>query len=363
MERRAAPVAGRAPARDLLLGLQAARGIAALLVVLFHAPTLLSLPQYLGYAPLAGWFRFGHAGVDFFFVLSGFIIMHTHGEDIGRPERLQRYARRRASRIYPVYWVVCALLLVMALFSADRAAELTPWHVLASLLLIPHGQEPFLRVAWTLQYEMLFYICFGGAILLRRAGPWLAAACVALVAAGPWLEPAIPSIGFLTTPYLLEFLGGVAAAMLVCRSAVPLPRLAAIGGIALFLVTGLAENAGGLPVACFASTILFGIASTMIVAGLAAIESEGRLHVPRVLVGIGAASYVIYLLHVTVIGLTARMLAMTGQIRLPPGWVVFALVVGVVVVTGVLFHRLVELPLLAWCRRPRAPGRVALSRP
>jgi len=65
-----------------------ARGVAALTVVLYHATRGLSLPQYLGYIPFGNSLGFGHAGVDFFFVLSGFIIMHAHTADIGRPERL-----------------------------------------------------------------------------------------------------------------------------------------------------------------------------------------------------------------------------------------------------------------------------------
>jgi exopolysaccharide production protein ExoZ len=64
-----------------------ARGVAALMVVFYHTTRSLSLPQYLGYIPLNNVFGFGHAGVDFFFVLSGFIITRTHTVDIGRPHR------------------------------------------------------------------------------------------------------------------------------------------------------------------------------------------------------------------------------------------------------------------------------------
>ena len=68
-------------ARDRLVGIQAARGAAALLVVFYHAGRMLSLDQYVGNDPLRGLFRFGHAGVDFFFVLSGFIIYFVHHKD------------------------------------------------------------------------------------------------------------------------------------------------------------------------------------------------------------------------------------------------------------------------------------------
>ena len=98
--------------RERLDGVQAARGAAALLVVLYHCGRMLSLPQYVGRIPLGNVFEFGHAGVDFFFVLSGFIIMHVHRGDLGRPGRFGRYAWRRATRIVPMYWVVTAIVVL-----------------------------------------------------------------------------------------------------------------------------------------------------------------------------------------------------------------------------------------------------------
>ena len=344
----------------LLFGLQAARGIAAILVMLFHAPPLLQL--YLGYAPFEHAFRFGHAGVDFFFVLSGFIIMHTHGGDLGRPERLHRYATRRFSRIYPIYWVICGLLLAMALFSPDRAAQLSFWHVVGSLLLIPHGQEPFLNVAWTLQYEVLFYLCFAAAILSRWAGPVLAALCLALVAVWLLFAPQATGAAFITPPYLLEFLGGVGVAMLVRRRLVPRPGTMAIAGVAAFLAVGLAENAGLMTHTGTASILLFGTASAMIIAGLAAVESEAGLVVPQPLIALGAASYVIYLIHFTGISVSARLLAALGVMRLVPGWLAFGLVLVSVLVVGLLMHRSIEQPLIAWFRGPRSvPQRAAAT--
>ena len=46
------------------------------------------------------------SGVDIFFVLSGFIIYFIHAKDIGRPQRIYNFAKKRLSRVYPAYWVV-----------------------------------------------------------------------------------------------------------------------------------------------------------------------------------------------------------------------------------------------------------------
>jgi peptidoglycan/LPS O-acetylase OafA/YrhL len=86
---------------DHLDAIQFARAVAAILVVLYHANRMLVL--YIGQSTLGAQFVFGESGVDFFFVLSGFIIFYVHGDDLGRPDRLGRYLWRRFSRIYPIY--------------------------------------------------------------------------------------------------------------------------------------------------------------------------------------------------------------------------------------------------------------------
>jgi exopolysaccharide production protein ExoZ len=52
--------------RPKLASIEAARGIAALLVVLFHATAIINLPKYFSALPFSGFFLFGYAGVDFF---------------------------------------------------------------------------------------------------------------------------------------------------------------------------------------------------------------------------------------------------------------------------------------------------------
>ena len=86
-----------------LLSVEAARGAAAVLVLLVHSSAMLAAPKYFGEMPFYGLFKFGHAGVDFFFVLSGFIIFHVHRTDLGNPARLGKYLARRFVRIFPTY--------------------------------------------------------------------------------------------------------------------------------------------------------------------------------------------------------------------------------------------------------------------
>src|SRR5262249_22225839 len=83
--------------------LQALRGVACLLVVVYHAAGI-EATFGLGFSPLHPVQRFGAAGVDLVFVVSGFIMASTSRADLGRVARLPRYLFRRFWRIYPAYW-------------------------------------------------------------------------------------------------------------------------------------------------------------------------------------------------------------------------------------------------------------------
>ena len=100
-------------AKHKLQGIEAARGIAAAMVVVYHAARHLDA-NGLGLPWAAGLEKFGHAGVDFFFVLSGFIILFAHWEDVGVRAALPRYAERRCTRIFPLYWPVLAAYFALA---------------------------------------------------------------------------------------------------------------------------------------------------------------------------------------------------------------------------------------------------------
>lgn len=108
----------RAPAREIK-PLTAIRGIAALGIVLYHAQFLLH-PLSGSTATFAPGSPKGYLFVDLFFLLSGFIMSHVHGDDFRGSWRrpYARFLALRIVRIYPLY------LLVLALFLAVETAKL-----------------------------------------------------------------------------------------------------------------------------------------------------------------------------------------------------------------------------------------------
>ena len=156
-----------------LQALQAYRGLAALWVLLYHvnAVSIVRLGQPWG----DGLFKEGLLGVDFFFVLSGFIIDHVHARDLTRAERGARYLLKRFYRIYPLLFLVMSAKLLYAFVSAGAGIpeqKLDAEVILSSFLLLPvaeaHGGKPLIDVAWTLSHEFLFYGLFGLGIVWHK---------------------------------------------------------------------------------------------------------------------------------------------------------------------------------------------------
>ena len=195
-----------------LYSIQIGRGIAALLVLAFHANDILKAATggALDYPILIT----GHSGVQFFFVLSGFIIYHIHWKDIGHPHSLQTFAYKRFVRIYPIYWILLFAFLPVWFFYDDfgipERLQFLP--LVKSLTLVPQQQIAHIGVAWTLVHEVFFYTFFALLILTRRAWSvflfWQAAIVATLVAGTVLPFP----LSFILNPNNLLFGGGMLVA-------------------------------------------------------------------------------------------------------------------------------------------------------
>jgi len=150
-----------------LPSIQSFRGIAALLVVAFHLTVRSN--ELLKQNLLAGIFSFGSAGVDFFFVLSGFVIFCVHRYDTGNSRKLKNFLLKRFVRIYPIYFLLTLLIIPIYLAGYGHSYKSNIDIILKSFLLYPqsNGIYPILNVGWTLSYEVLFYLFSSLAILLK----------------------------------------------------------------------------------------------------------------------------------------------------------------------------------------------------
>jgi len=338
------PDARHAPPRLQLQSIEAARGIAALLVILYHAERHLRLRLF----PTGGLFQWGHAGVDFFFVLSGFLILTVHHADLGNPARLSRYVQRRFSRIYPFYWLVLAGTFVLnAISPKPETHSLLEW--LSAVLLLPGHPISVHGTAWTLQNEILFYSVFALMIVSRRIGGFCL--CIWGFASVAALTITVDkNATALLCDFNVEFFFGMGAALWCLRRSVPRPALVLACGVIAFIGISITEIAGHLSAQAGLARLLYGSASTCILLGLVECERRGTVRIARPFGILGAASYALYLTHIAVFDVVHKLYKISGAVGHVPAAILYVVMVAIAIGCGVLLSRLVEHPVISFSR-------------
>lgn len=345
-----------------LHSIEAARAFAACSVALMHAANLMRVEQFSGHIGLGGIFAFGYIGVDFFFVLSGFIITYVHFADLGQVARTPRYLWRRFSRIFPIYWVI--LLLSIVLVSAGRIAsgkgpgwEIGLGDIAGTVFLVIGDDEPkYVGVAWSLQYELVFYLAFCLLLFNVRLGAALFLGWGALVLARAlgWIELSLPFK--LGDAHCLEFLFGVAVGALARRRALNAPLWLLPAVLVLFVAAALFEVFGPFGRHAPAGRLALGLASAALLATLVALERGEALRTPIWLARIGSVSYSIYLGHILFINLTYMVLLKLGLYHRLPEALVYSIALAVALTATILIGLWIELPLVRalkdWRRSP-----------
>ena len=148
--------------------IQVLRAFAAICVVVHHAfltTTILTVPPVGSIVPPLWLVRLCAAGVDVFFVISGFLMAYIAGPYLSGERPVRRFLAQRVIRIWPPYLIVTLFVCAHLLLSRVAAwpFDLQPRR-LASLVFVPSfnqdGQlQPIVGPGWTLNYEMLFYVC------------------------------------------------------------------------------------------------------------------------------------------------------------------------------------------------------------
>ncbi|MYM65272.1 acyltransferase family protein [Pseudoduganella sp. FT55W] len=329
----------------MLRTLQAGRALAAISVVAFHLSIYMLLPRYGGVSPFIDYTSRGHLGVDFFFVLSGFIILFAHERDIGKPEKWGHFAYRRFSRLFPVYWLYTGafVFLVMMGFGQDSNVpkSLADWLTTITLVRV-NASSPPLAPAWTLFHELQFYAVFSLLLLNKRLG-MIAMAVLAVVAIALYHFPGEherTALNVYTSAYSLYFLLGMAAYW----------RYKQRGKGVVDFAVGLALLAVGfwvaLPYSLSGIVIAAGFAA--LIAGLTQMEAHYKFAVPKVLGFLGDASYSIYLTHLATMGLFLKIALKTPLYTLAGPAVTFIAVLVASLAAGGAAYYFVERPLLRW---------------
>ena len=221
-----------------IFSLELCRGIAALIVVFRH----LFVHAFENIHHLAKIPFPSAIAVIFFFVLSGVVMTLAHPDRALSWRSVLKFMSKRALRIYPIYWIVLG-------YTAWFAPQFVHNSLLAQwILLLPNAQvdrsiemNDLIPPAWTLHWEIFFYLIFAVSLLWGRR-KWFFAIWMLLIIAFNSILPVsalpsflVPFVAQITDPMCCYFIGGVGVALLVQKSCLPLrhAKYALLSGIAL----------------------------------------------------------------------------------------------------------------------------------
>ena len=345
---------------DFFNSLQIFRGFAALMVVFHHQWTAFAYffdKQNHIFAFIA---TLGKHGVDFFFVLSGFIITYSCYNKRASIITIKSYLINRVLRIYIPYLPIslCMLLLYQLLPSvsgSDRTISL-----LTSLTLFPDGQ-PALSVAWTLVHEMMFYLLFVIWFYTRKGWYYFTLVWASIIVYLNWIEPvlflqAIPVIKFFISSYNLEFIIGSFTAIIIKKASISSKSIFLYSAIVLIAIGILLKwnnwNLTYLVLAFGFSLLIIGSVGTKL----------DKIGSSNLLMILGNASYSIYLIHNPEISILMRILPKT--LNFLSDGLIFVIIFIICCITGIIYSKLFEEFLMSKAKAkflPTSPKKTELK--
>lgn len=378
------PAATAAPQPGRFIALDSLRGLAALCIVYYHVG---DFGWIAGLRP----FRYGWMLVDFFFILSGFVIAASYGSRLAQGYPRWRFLLIRLGRVYPLHIATVALWLALeflvfrpVLDESHPLSDLGRAVFMLDAFAKGAGGNFFAPVSWAVAVELVLYAC--GAALFGR-GRWALALAVLATAASAWaLWTGFNVVGFgrLLQRGLLGFPIGVACFWVHQRLRTVEPGAivlslgeAALLGALVWLLCLWGKSASWIP-----GTDLLFAAMVLVFARDGGVVSRALAWRP--LVALGQLSFAIYMVHLFFVILPNRFLprlfAAMGHAEWirpgrntfgllsvdPPAWIATLLTLAIVVlvlVTAWLAWRFIEEPARHWTRRfaPPPAGRNAVA--
>lgn len=360
-----------------LESVQALRGIAALLVLFFHMAEFQR--QMLGsnisdIALVSGFWDRGWAGVDLFFIISGFIMVYVTRQTGRSVGDVRRFMTSRVTRIYPLWWV-CAGIMAAYFWvgygmpaAPDRVSDSNEAFAYAakSFLLIPQDAPPMLGLGWTLIHEMFFYLVFAAMLFMPRKylPPALFIWAIITIFAAQIVAPSAHArnvFELMASPLSLEFIAGGLAGYLVTKKQIITPKLLLASG-AFLAFLGLVFFPY-LEVGSYATprVVIFLLPFLLLTYGWVGCELQGQMRVPKWLTRLGDWSYSLYLTHYIVLVSLRRIYRKFVPDGIKVGAegvldnLIFAiLVLGLSILTAAIFYRFIERPSLKFFKKNRS---------
>ncbi|HFO6962943.1 TPA: acyltransferase family protein [Escherichia coli] len=340
--------------------IQVLRGVAVLLVIAFHFRVYLNgvyAQKDLGDIL----FGIGEVGVDIFFVISGFII--TYSSMNKAKNRPMVFAAKRFFRLYPVYFIILTLAIYLNYEEIYTSSQIIKSYLLIPIdynFIGPWSGYSIIIPAWTLTYEIWFYVVFFFSLCISHkyrtaiASFLLIIICVLgqlyfhgdvflnPIAQPPSGDGIIRNLVFVSNPIIYDFILG----MIIAEAYIRLPsRLInkmpvvqflniTLAIALLFLCLGLRNGPG---------IVAWGAYSFMIIAPIVLISKCRDVYRNKILTYVGEISYSLYINHMVVYSLAVLYLKPYGVLD-SKGFGVFLAMICATFIISIISYNFIEKP-------------------
>jgi len=333
-----------------IFAIQYLRGIAAIAVAIFHLT--LAQEQFFPKKEAVMPIFYGLWGVDIFFVISGFIMVHiTHDQHHGL-RAIGRFWKNRIARIVPAYWLFTLLMFILVPVIHEHVKKINLYEIedlFKSLLFIKIDAFPVLLVGWTLNYEMFFYVVFGLVMMFSHQyrAQITTGIFIFLAAVGVIIETQNPTLVFITNPIVVEFGIGmmigwfhynkVSCATMRGSWSILIGILLIASGIVMLDEEYMLEK----------RLFYWGLPAGLLLYGTLCLNLRKKI---RVLRELGDISYSVYLCHVPIIISVVMILKMTPLRGVNPNMILVTASLLLILVVSMISYRLVEKPASEYIR-------------
>jgi exopolysaccharide production protein ExoZ len=341
--------------KNIINSIQFLRGFAALAVVIHHTGGYVKRyyePHFL----FGDKFSIGFAGVDLFFVISGFIIHFTSKNYLNNPSKLKEYLQKRFNRVYPIYWIITTILFASSwlivqilnknIFSIGYPDTFLAYIQTYTLFPLHFAINP---VTWTLSYEIFFYLCFALLIISKRL--WIIPALILAISfynifinIPEIVEVKLSYFNFIFSGYNFEFMLGFLIYQFYKK--IKLSNLISVILliIAFSIIVLLGYGIGDYD--SYKRVLTFGFSSGLILLALLNLEQNQAISFPTFTITLGNSSYALYLIHFPMMLLMNKIPQILGYKfnASQEVWYSYFIIISIIF-TSIFVHKWIEMPV------------------
>lgn len=326
--------------RRKLSYVQVSRAIAILFVLLGHVNILFYTDFKYDWFHMGEWERTG--GVDFFFIVTGFMIYFLYHRKAGIPGKTSEFLLKRVIRIYPLYWIFTLLAIAVSVIFPSIDGAYSWDQIIRSMLLIQ--THPILASTWSLSHVMFFYLLFSTYMFKPKiVKPIILISIVVSLLIGLKI---IPLISFFINFSNLEIIFGCLVAHLTLNYTFRNSSFLILIGLLGFLAVWINNiyNLIEMPVPIF-----YCVFAMIFMLGISEKDKKDR-KVPKVFSFLGDASYSIYIAHGPFLQFYILILKKLDLIGSLGNFFSMLIVILLTVISSCLIYVVIEKPLSKYLR-------------